>query len=261
MEILGKLKDERFRLVRLDENHGAAAARNAGVRASRGEFVAFQDSDDVWKRNKLEKQIAIAFQTNADIVLCRLERHGYPKGVSRIVPNMTLPAGIINYEQVLTGGLFAPPASLVKRSVFEYATFDEGLRFCEDEEWAIRAAFERRVVLMDDILGDVFLQGDSVTLQNHDLNRIRLETLLERFHDQYEQYPSAHGAVLGKLADAMTLEGDKATAEYQKAFSLDHDPKKLLKYCLASIGVLHMIMNGRMSKREYRTEEGETVVA
>ena len=38
-------------------NHGAGGARNYGIKRSRGEFLAFLDSDDIWKKNKLKKQI------------------------------------------------------------------------------------------------------------------------------------------------------------------------------------------------------------
>lgn len=52
------LDDERVRLIRHDTNRGAAAARNTGVAAARGRFIAFQDSDDEWLPGKLERQLA-----------------------------------------------------------------------------------------------------------------------------------------------------------------------------------------------------------
>ena len=51
-------KDSRVRYLQHDVNRGGAAARNTGIRASTGEFVAFLDSDDVWHPEKLEEQVA-----------------------------------------------------------------------------------------------------------------------------------------------------------------------------------------------------------
>lgn len=59
-EIISHLQknDERVKYVKLDKNSGAAVARNTGLGAANGQFIAFIDSDDIWKEEKLEQQLA-----------------------------------------------------------------------------------------------------------------------------------------------------------------------------------------------------------
>ena len=51
-------KDPRIKLIQLNDNSGAAVARNAAIEAAQGRYISFLDSDDAWLPNKLEKQIA-----------------------------------------------------------------------------------------------------------------------------------------------------------------------------------------------------------
>ena len=51
-------KDSRVRLIQLEKNEGAAVARNAAIKIAQGDYLAFLDSDDLWKKEKLELQLA-----------------------------------------------------------------------------------------------------------------------------------------------------------------------------------------------------------
>lgn len=50
-------QDPRLHWIDLKENSGAAVARNAGIEAGKGQYIAFIDSDDVWKPEKLQRQL------------------------------------------------------------------------------------------------------------------------------------------------------------------------------------------------------------
>jgi glycosyltransferase involved in cell wall biosynthesis len=60
------LGDERIRLVRHERPRGVAGARNAGIAAATGEWVAFLDDDDLWAPHKLRTQLAVAAERGAD---------------------------------------------------------------------------------------------------------------------------------------------------------------------------------------------------
>jgi len=52
------------------ENHGLSAARNAGIRAAHGEFIALLDADDRWKPEKLSRQLAEFTEEPVGLVYC-----------------------------------------------------------------------------------------------------------------------------------------------------------------------------------------------
>ncbi len=84
---------KRIRLIRKDKNEGAAMARNTGIDAALGRYIAFLDADDVWRPDKLEKQIAFMERTGAAFSF-----HAYEFG-----DEMARPTGkVVHVPEVLT---------------------------------------------------------------------------------------------------------------------------------------------------------------
>jgi len=66
-------KDKRIKLIKQSKNFGAGVARNTAIKAAQGNYIAFLDSDDIWKSNKLEKQLAVMKATKATICFSSYE--------------------------------------------------------------------------------------------------------------------------------------------------------------------------------------------
>lgn len=58
--------NSRFKLIRLKEKSGVSKARNVGIDEAKGRFLAFLDADDIWKKDKLEKQLKFIKKNNCE---------------------------------------------------------------------------------------------------------------------------------------------------------------------------------------------------
>lgn len=90
-------KENRISLIINEENSGAAISRNKGIEASNGDFIAFLDSDDIWKEEKLEKHID--FMMKNDLLLS----YTYYSQISEdgsFIKKVTPPHSL-NYQQLL----------------------------------------------------------------------------------------------------------------------------------------------------------------
>ena len=68
-----KAKDSRVYVIQQKQNQGVANARNRGIQLAKGKFIALLDSDDVWEMTKINRQVALLAQEDADIAYCSLD--------------------------------------------------------------------------------------------------------------------------------------------------------------------------------------------
>ena len=97
-EKISAFTDERIRMIELPKGHGAAFARNTGISAARGRYIAFLDADDLWDPQKLSLQLAFMEEKHAAFSFTGYEFAGFDGvGVDKIV---RVP-GKLNYRQAL----------------------------------------------------------------------------------------------------------------------------------------------------------------
>jgi len=164
---------DRIRIME-QENRGVSAARNTGVLASSGELIAFLDSDDQWKSDKISKQTAF-FAEHPDALICQAEEIWIRNG-RRVNPakKHKKPAGMI-FEPSLHLCLVSPSAVMMKRSLFtDKGLFDESLPACEDYDLWLRVSVDTPVHLIEHT-GTVKTGGhDDQLSKNHSLDRYRI---------------------------------------------------------------------------------------
>lgn len=91
-------KDKRIRPIRQEKNAGAARARNRGIKEAKGEVLCFLDADDIWRADKLEKELAFMKEKKAGFVFTGYEfADASGNGLGKIVQ---VPE-TITYEQAL----------------------------------------------------------------------------------------------------------------------------------------------------------------
>jgi len=161
-EVVKGFNDERLRYIRMKENSGAAGAPiNRGIKAARGEYIAFLGDDDEWLPQKLEKQIEKFKSVSSDVGLIYC---GYT--CVRVETGETL----IEYMPNARGDVFQSAVEgsirlgghtpLIRKECFQKAgVFDTELRGSEDWDMWIRLAKYHKFDFVPEILAKYYVYG------------------------------------------------------------------------------------------------------
>lgn len=141
---------DRVRYIR-QENGGLSAARNTGILAAKGEFIALLDSDDLYEPHFLETLVSILDQhSEYDAVYCvarTIDGNGnlLPQRIGRVVPSEHL------YDVLLRGGFFPPICMFARKYCYENTghMFDESLCRAEDLDLWLKFASRFTIVGTD----------------------------------------------------------------------------------------------------------------
>lgn len=131
-DVVAGVHDERVRYLRHDRNRGLPAARNTGIKAATGEYIAFLDDDDMWLHEKLEKQVP-GLRKNCAVLCGYVVDETYVKVQGK--PRVSL-------EDLKKGNEHSPSCLMARTGVLRERLFDEALPHGEDWDMLIRIAQE-----------------------------------------------------------------------------------------------------------------------
>lgn len=205
------LKDTRICFYRNPINLGVSKTRNRGLDLAKGEWIAFLDSDDLWDKDKLQKQFDCALVNRAAFVYCAakyINEHGKSyKGISIVNEK-------VSFDQLLNYNMIACSSVLVKKSLIGE------LRFVSDnlsEDYAMWLSLLKKVPLAYGINEPLLTYRISTTSRSG--NKIRsllrgyrvyrhlgissLKSMFHIFNHLYHSYKKYRKIFSGKVRNKM----------------------------------------------------------
>ncbi|ELZ46344.1 glycosyl transferase [Halorubrum coriense DSM 10284] len=256
--LVRRLAGDRPVTYRRDDGEGPGAARNIGIRAANGEYVAFLDDDDRWLPEKIERQVA-AFEPGVAVVYTGQFAVRDGERVGGRSPSLS---GDVT-EALLRGAACAPTSTVMVRraAIADAGAFDEGLPIWEDREWYVRLSEHGRFrPVPAELVERGFGEYDQLT---DDFEAAR-DVAYPRFLDAHRERAAEYGsgcegmfvASLSRKVGATAMKnGRYGEARRWLARSLRHRPRQRRTwiYLLLSLGGATAWRGVRRLRRTYES--------
>jgi len=249
-EVVNSYSDDRLICFRHDTNLGASAARNTGIKHSKGNFIAFLDDDDEWLSTKLEKQVKLirSLSDKVGMIHCWMDYFGQN---GRIIKE---------HHSVLRGHVFpcvidrqrmgGCPTLLVRRKVIErIGWFDESLPRGNDGDFIRRVCRQYEVDYVPEVLVKVYTNHGDERISDKNkksiMNALKGQKIkLEKFSRELSQLPKQKANIYVYIGNHYAELGviSKALNNYLKAIYLVPYQKHLYKIFFRKL--LFSIING-----------------
>ncbi|MCP4602707.1 MAG: glycosyltransferase [Proteobacteria bacterium] len=204
---VGAFGDPRIRFFKHEESRGASAARNTGLKESRGKYIAFLDDDDEWTRDKLEVQMPVIEDSPPEVglVYAWMEYvRDDGKRVWLIDPELRGNVFVEMLDKQAIGGC---PTIIIKREVIDkIGYFDETLPRGNDGDYWRRISKHYHVDYVPEILAIIHVgHGDRISVNNRKNLKDAIfskQARLRKFSEEFKEHPNIHCRFLLMIAGA-----------------------------------------------------------
>ena len=176
--LVNKITDKRLKYVKLSSNKGSSNARNIGIKNANGQFISFQDSDDIFYPNKIEKQL------------------------KNIINRNSILRGDIFNELISRGNFISTQSMLIRTNYMKKHLFDIDMPRLQDYDVILGMIPKVKISYTKEVLVDLHIQNNSITRsprklkkainmllnKKYNFNRIQKTLFLKYLHFSLKLY-------------------------------------------------------------------------
>ena len=178
-KIITKFPDKRIKYFKSKKFNRLYKSRNLAIQNANGEFISFLDTDDLWQKDKLEKQINF-FSKNKDyeIVYSNYNIYDESKKKRFIKFKKVLPSGMV-FKQLLRNYTVGIVTICLRSNLFKDNSFNDNFDIIGDFDLFLKFSENKKIGYMHDILAEYRLHKSNLSKKKIDEHVIELQTWVQ----------------------------------------------------------------------------------
>lgn len=183
-KIITKFSDNRIKYFKSKKFDRLYKSRNLAIQNAKGEFISFLDTDDLWQKDKLEKQMNF-FSKNEDYEIVYSNYYIYDESKKKkfVKFQKTLSSGII-FKQLLRNYTVGIVTICLKRSIFKDRSFNDNFDIIGDFDLFLKLSENKKIGYMHDVLAVHRLHKSNLSKKKIEQHVIELQTWVKANEDR-----------------------------------------------------------------------------
>jgi glycosyltransferase involved in cell wall biosynthesis len=213
-QVVAEFNDDRIIYIKHKENKHLSAARNTGIHASNGEFIAFLDDDDEWYPRKLEKQVKLLKDSENEVGLVYCWMNYYKNSGEKVNERHPNLRGHIFSQVLVSQPLGNGSTYLIRRKAINHTGyFDESLKRGIDGDYIRRLCYKYKVDYVPEVLIKYYVDHGNKRITRDDKKGIDQNITgqrakLKKFSFIEKKYPKQYSSILANIAFSQCKLGD-----------------------------------------------------